>query len=376
MKAHLKLTARTIAVLFLLIFALTILFPQTGMAQLGQMGDPRPAATEPQYGIAFKRPVMQAACRNCPWGALGDAVKAAMAPYGYDVAICYSCSGGDAVHVVAKHLISPEITDRQAAEGTVYRPEAKIEFGVTGLGSVRQGYEGTLPINKTDGPYTNLRAIARIDGVAGYTMMAVTKESGITDLSEIAAKKMPVRILGNNDAILAYYGLNKKDIISWGGQFLDGSAIKKNANFDVIIGNGSLANNPEGNMWYEMTQKRDLIFLSLPEGLRDQLVKDGHSVKVNLPFRYMRGVGDQPIASVSGIDGSVVYGTADLPDQFVRDVAKAIDEKRAVLKWTNLSYFYDPTNVWNTGTLPLHPAAAAYYRERGYMPPDGKTPKK
>src|ERR1700688_2635653 len=84
-----------------------------------------------EFGIAAKRPVLQAACQYCPWGVLGDIVKKAMVPYGYDVAICYSCSGEDSVRFVSKRLVSAEISDRQYAEGTVYRPEAAIAIRIT-----------------------------------------------------------------------------------------------------------------------------------------------------------------------------------------------------------------------------------------------------
>src|SRR5262245_51305955 len=65
------------------------------------------------YGIAVKRPVLQAACRYCPWGALADIVKKMMVPYGYDVAVCHTCSGQDALRTVAKRLVSVEVSDRQ-----------------------------------------------------------------------------------------------------------------------------------------------------------------------------------------------------------------------------------------------------------------------
>src|SRR5690348_8946292 len=74
-------------------------------------------AAPQQYGIAAKRPVLQAACQYCPWGALADVLKKAMAPAGYDVAICYSCSGVNSVRIVSRRQVGPEISDRQYAEG-------------------------------------------------------------------------------------------------------------------------------------------------------------------------------------------------------------------------------------------------------------------
>ena len=87
---------------------------------------------------------------------------------------------------------------------------------------------------------------------------------------------------------------------------------------------------------------------------------------VDLPFRYMRGVGDTPIPVV-GTSGTAVYGREDMPDLFVYDVAKAIDEQRALLRWANLPFSYDPMTVADGAGVPLHPAAARYYKERGYI---------
>jgi uncharacterized protein len=68
-----------------------------------------------------------------------------------------------------------------------------------------------------------------------------------------------------------------------------------------------------------------------------------------------------------GVSGLFVYGRDDLPDQFVRDVASGLDEKRSLIKWANQPFSYDPNTVWNGDGVPLHPAAARYYGERGYM---------
>ncbi|HLH96697.1 MAG TPA: TAXI family TRAP transporter solute-binding subunit [Xanthobacteraceae bacterium] len=325
---------------------------------------------QPQYGLASKRPVLQAACRYCPWGALGDVVKKAMSFYGYDVAICYACSGEDGARIVSRRLTPPEVTDRQFAEGTGLQPQAPIDFGVTNAENVRRAYEGKEAYQK-DGPMANLRVIARIESPA-YLMVAAVRSSGITDLHQIAEKKMPVRImagvaggLGNIDVVLRHYGFSRQDVLSWGGKILAGNALLRNPDFDVIIGVGVLANYPEGGMWYEMTQRKDLTFFPIPEELRQKLVRENGAVLVDLPFRYMRGVGDTAIPTV-GFSGIDVYGRDDLSDAFVYDVAKALDEKRDLIRWTGQPFSYDPMTVANGSGVPLHPAAAEYYRERGY----------
>ena len=48
----------------------------------------KPATT----GFALKKPVFGGACANCPWGAMAIVVKKALAPYGWDVQICWDCA--------------------------------------------------------------------------------------------------------------------------------------------------------------------------------------------------------------------------------------------------------------------------------------------
>jgi uncharacterized protein len=327
-------------------------------------------SAQSQYGIPANRPVLQAACQYCPWGALADVVKKAMSFHGYDVAICYACSGEDGVRIVSRRLMPPEVSDRQFGEGTGLQPQAPIDFGVTNAEYVQRSYAGKGGYQR-DGPLTNLRVIARIESPA-YLMIAVTRSSGITDLRQVAERKMPARImagvisnLGSIDAVLKYYGFTSKDVVSWGGKILTGNALLRNPNFDVIMGIGVLANYPEGGMWYEMTQKKDLVFLPVPQPLREQFVKENGGVPVNLPFRYMRGVGDEPIPTV-GFSGIDVYGRDDLPEGFVYDVAKSLDERRDLIRWTNQPFSYDPMTVADGRGVPLHPGAIEYYRARGY----------
>jgi hypothetical protein len=328
---------------------------------------PPPAVTrvgDEEFGIGVKRPVLQAACRYCPWGALADVVKKMMAPYGYDVVICPSCSAANATRTVAKRLPSVEVTDRQVALGvTGPGPEAPMDFGVTALSGVLTAYRGETP-NLPEG--RSLRLIARIEQPS-YLMVAVTRESGLTDLKQVRERKMPVRILGGNAAIQEYYGISDKEVEALGGTIYPGGNILKNTNFDVIMGSGVLANYPEGNMWYEMSMKKDLIFLPVPEEVRQKLVKGNPlATLVDLPFRYMRGVPDAPVASV-GTSGTAVYARDDVPETFAYAVAKAIDEHHELLKWANMPFSYDPKTVGDGAGLPLHPGAARYYRERGFV---------
>src|SRR3984957_10615107 len=110
-----------------------------------------------------------------------------------------------------------------------------------------------------------------------------------------------------------------------------------------------------------MSLKKDLVFLALSDDLRQKLAREDGAQLVDIPFRYMRGVGDKPVVTV-GTSGEAVYGRDDLPDQFAYDVAKGLDEQHGLLKWAVVPFSYDPATVAGGGGGPLPPGAGPYDR--------------
>src|ERR1700676_5676150 len=82
-----------------------------------------PSAAQ-ELGLRAKKPVVAAACKLCPWGAIADVLKEALKPQGYDLQICYTCSRGNNPRYVVGTMTPPE-TD---PEGSPPPPNAPIEF--------------------------------------------------------------------------------------------------------------------------------------------------------------------------------------------------------------------------------------------------------
>jgi TRAP transporter TAXI family solute receptor len=324
-------------------------------------------------GIAANRPVLGAACKVCPWGALAEVVKKAMQPYGYDVQICYHCFRADAPRIVADKKMPPPWEETLRSVPMIARsdipppPTAPVDFGVTSLDFVRWAYEGTH-IYSGERPRTNLRVFAVIQSPT-YLMVAARSELGITDLSQIKQKRWPVRILTGvgteADTILAYYGLSRQSIVAAGGRIANGGIPQERRDFDIVIGDGTLGNAPEFNVWYEVSQKFNLTFLELPDDLLDRLARDFDMERGEIPDGLLRGV-DRSIPTAVR-RGTAIYGRADNPDHFAYAVAKAMDEHQDLLQWSLLNFSYNSRTVWKVPGVPLHPGAARYYREMGYM---------
>lgn len=312
-----------------------------------------------ETGWDVKRPVFAAACPHaCPWGELGDFIKEAMAPLGYEIVLCRNCNRDRGPRLVATGSLPPPLDPLDARIGTVERVNAPVDFGVTAAGFL---------VSASAGPYPNLRLIARIEDPT-YLMVAVKADSGISDLAQIAEGKLPVRILAGSgsEIVLDFYGLSRSAVAEWGGSFGNSMGAASSVEFDVIIDDlASPAMNPESSQWTTLSQAHDLRFLDLPEPLLETLSRLPDYQRVTAKWGLLRGV-DRVIPTVAR-SGEVVFGRDDTPEQAAYDVAKALDEHRRALKWYVRPYSYDPDTVWKNQNVVLHPGAARYYREVGYL---------
>lgn len=325
-----------------------------------------PAAAQ-TTGVAVKKPVFGGACQDCPWGAMAEIVQAAMKPYGFDVQVCYTCSGMDAPRIVAGAKKGPAATPRSRTP--IQPPDGPVDFGATHVFFLSEAYQGTGRY-ASDRPMSQLRLIATIEDPS-WLVVAVKKDSGITDLKQIKEKKLPVRVMGNieaaySDAVFEYYGITAKDLQSWGGRVVGREAeAGKRVDADVIIFEASRGLPPEFSVMHEVSQTADLAYLTLPDDLLTSMATRFGLERRDIPIGFLRGV-DRRIPTVTR-SGTVVYTRADVPESFTYIVAKALDEQQSLFAWSNNTFSYNRYTVAKALGVPLHPGAARYYRERGYL---------
>jgi hypothetical protein len=348
---------------------ITLLLAITLIAPMGAQSAPQSSDT-PATGIALKKPVFGGACRLCPWGAMAQAVKDAMQFNGYDVKICHNCNAAAAPVIVSEAKLPPPYKVDPAVSVVMAPPNdpglGPIDFGATAIQFLCEAYDGTGPY-ASHKPMTNLRLIANVDS-RWYLIVAARADTGITDLSQVRQKKWPVRIFAPAGdpmvkAILAYYDLSPEAITAAGGYI--GATFADRSNFDIIIHGGDLSTAPEWNVWYEVSQKFDLNYIELAGPLLTKLAQQPETALGTIPYGLLHGVERQIPTLVR--NGTVVYTRADVPDSFAYDVAKSMDQHQDTLEWTNQNFFYDIHHVAKACDVPLHPGAAKYYREMGYM---------
>jgi hypothetical protein len=202
-------------------------------------------------------------------------------------------------------------------------------------------------------------------------LAAASKKSGITDLRQIKDRAQATWIVGGTDIIFDYYGIKPADLRAKGGGVIpavgpsDKASRDRRAMADVFVGTGLLANTPEQRSWYEATQVNDLIFLEMDEQVLDRLAREPGYERATIPLALFRGV-DRPIPTVMR-PNHVIYVRDDAPDEFAYAVAKALDEHRLLFQMQLEPWYYDPQTVTDSKTIPLHPGALKYYRERGWV---------
>ena len=318
-----------------------------------------------ETGYEARKPVFGGSGPTSGWGAIGTVVREAMAGYGWDVQLCRSCAGAARA---ARLVAAAEVpATRGAGGGGPAPPNGPLDFGATGPHYLWWAYEGTHDyVNDSEGPRRGLRLVANIQ-TPSYFLVAVDADSGITDLGQIKESSLPVRIRVHYQSrafappILDYYGLSEEAMEIFGGPA--GNSTAAGETLDVMLGFGSLSgHNPD---WIALDQKLDIRFLELPEDLRATLAQDFDLEERAIPVGLFRGV-DRAVPAVAHT-GTALYGRDDMPDEFAYTLARAMDEQQHLLQWVNVGYSYNPHTVWKAFGVPLHPGAARYYRERGYM---------
>jgi TRAP-type uncharacterized transport system substrate-binding protein len=244
-------------------------------------------------------------------------------------------------------------------------PDAVPDISATSESNLINAWNGTGPYASDGKQRRNYRVIAVIRTTT-YMLAAASKKSGITDLRQIKDRTEPTWIVGGDDIIFDYYGIDTEALEAKGGGVISRNAPReRRASADVFIGTGLLANTPEQRWWYEATQLADLMFLDFEEPLIERLAAVPGYQRATIPLALFRGV-DRLIPTVMR-PNHFIYALDETPDDFAYAVAKALDEHRQLFQVQLEPWYYDPQTVADSRVIPMHPGAMKYCRERRYV---------
>ena len=348
-----------VAVSFFLLLSL-------GHAQGRAAAQPVTSAT-----LAAKKPVFAGACKTCPWGILGTVTADALKYYGYETQMCWVCFSSYGPREMAdktKPVVPPGAPSRRP-EYAEPPPDAVPDISATSETNLINAWNGQGDYAKDNKQRRNYRVVAVVRSLT-YMLAAANKKSGITSLDQIKDRTQPTWIVvnggnGDVDIILDHYGISEEALKAKGGGFVEGRDREKRAAADVFIGTGLMTNVPEQNLWYEVSQLDDLVFLDFEQPVIAQLSERPGWERGTVALGFFRGV-DRPIPTAMRTK-HFIYVRDETPDDFAYTVAKALDEHRLLFQAQIMPWYYDSQTVADSKVIPMHPGAMKYYRERGYV---------
>jgi len=247
----------------------------------------------------------------------------------------------------------------------------KVQLGIAHAQMALIAEKGLEPFKQ---PLTNIRAIAMIDPEAAVQILA-TESSGITNLADIKAKKMPVRVSLNQrgtlmaitgEAILAAYGITVKDIESWGGRvsygaYNAGLDLMKNGQADLIINMLAFPARQVANA------ARDTKFRMI--GLNNEVITklnaDLGTQTITVPAKTY----DFQPEAINTIRGSVIIvASSAMSNQEAGDIVRGMLKNFDFLQKAHATLArLTPNALTQTAPIALHPGAAAAYKAAGLI---------
>jgi len=240
-------------------------------------------------------------------------------------------------------------------------------------------------IGQFDRPHPQLRAL----GVLPHDdaiLFAVPQDSPITSFEEILEQRFPLRLATCPDdgrchagwicqAILDEYGLTREVMSSFGGRYLlrefprDIPPLVLTGHADAAMSEAMMI--PQ---WWELTEQRPVRFLSISDEVLSRLEKKyGYRRRTIHANRYR--LQTQPITTLD-FSGWMLVVSNDMSEEIAHLLTSVLVEQRQMLEnqfnqipreRSPLAYPIRPDQMALDTTIPLHPGAERYYRERGLL---------
>lgn len=254
--------------------------------------------------------------------------------------------------------------------------DKKIQMGIAYSAECMLGLKGEPPFKKK---YDQIRAIFTCIPNSIFHIVATkefTEKNGVTTISDIAKKKVPVRMSVNqrgniNEAVyrtvLEAAGITYKDIESWGGKIFFQPLTRTR---DLIkdrrcdsMGAGTFV--PESRtLDVALTHEMDMLYLD--DKVVDHMIEVWNEKEAIIPAGTY-AFQEKPYRTM--YMKTLVICDASLPDETAYKVAKSIhkhfDILQSIHKMMKKNNLKDMVN--DTSPLELHPGALKYYKEVGLI---------
>lgn len=238
----------------------------------------------------------------------------------------------------------------------------EVDFAIVQNDVADSAFNGTEPFKtKLD----NVRALGRL--YPEYLHVVASKNSGIKSLEDFKGKKISVGARGSGNEvncrqIFDFYGLDYKNlepIFLPYGETADQFKDRQIDGFVFTIGTPNPA-------IQDITTTQDVTFVPLDGAKADEVIaKFPYLVKDAIPANTYKGQADAvPTLSVQAI----LVANKDMPDDVAYELTKVLYENAdAVAKAHNKGAEIKLENAADGVTIPFHPGAEKYLKEKGIL---------
>jgi len=251
------------------------------------------------------------------------------------------------------------------ADIAIINPAAPVTLALRGTGPFRD------PV-----PVRAITVIPSLDRMA----FAVAGKTGLKRVSDILERRFPLKLSLRGHPthsvhlflreVLAAAGFALEDITRWGGEgrYDDRVANGPRRMESLALGQIDAIFDEAVGLWGDPALQADMRFLSLDEPLLKKLEAMGFR-RATITKRQCPGLNHD----VSSLDfsGWMVFTRADVSDQVVREFCRALEARKDKIPWQGEGPLPLERMCRDTAEgpleIPLHPAAAEYWREHGYL---------
>jgi TRAP transporter TAXI family solute receptor len=222
---------------------------------------------------------------------------------------------------------------------------------------------------------SNLRGLGNLQ-MKQYLVIAALRSTGLTSFEDVVKKKYPLKICPGTRGLggeltfrqaMAEYGFSYQDIQKWGGKVYFASWNESVSQIQDGHANALTSQTVLANPFMvELCTSRDMKFLALTSDVADRMGKKYGFTKEVLPKDSYKGM-DSEYLTVA--DSVVLLCKKDLSEEMAYLLAKHLSENQK--KWADTHVMFKdflPQGVAKfPEQIPLHPGAAKYFKEKGYI---------
>lgn len=253
---------------------------------------------------------------------------------------------------------------------------SRVESGELDLASTANtlcglAENGIAPLDK---PIPNVRSLFSVQDTMYYFMFA-RKDFPVDSVEELIAQKIPARVCTLSPGsvtemqfknALAARNVTWDDIKQWGGKvnfvkWGDAVSLVKDGHADIICA----AALGKAGWAMELATVRDMKVLKWSPGLLESINKKTGTKTATMPGGLYKGIDDS--ADCPASSGEIIIN-AKVPDEVAYAIVKSMAEGAEEYRGHHAAFKDFTAKEMATGLfLPLHPGAAKYYREMGYL---------